>query len=89
MRLFTGHVLGGQFDGAGLHSDKVVLDVKLRIPGRDVYVWRKLRVPYELTDALSQRRIGHGEVTIEPPVGFLVVQKSVLDKTRYVQDCDR
>ena len=35
---FTGHVRGGQSDGvigAGLHGYKVVLDVKLRIPGRD------------------------------------------------------
>ncbi len=52
-------------------------------------VWRNLRVPYELADELSQRRIEHGEVMIEPPVGFLVAQKTVLDKTRCVQGCDR
>ena len=76
--MVVGHARGGQSDGvtaAGLHGYKVVLDVKLRIPGRDFYVWRNLRVPYELADELSQRRIEHGEVMIEPPVGFLVAQK--------------
>ena len=56
---FTVHVRGGQSDGvtgAGLRGDKVVLDVKLRIPGRDFYVWRNLRVPYEFADALCTLR---------------------------------
>lgn len=80
MGLFTGQVRGGQSDGvtgAGLHGSKVVLDIKLRIPDRHFYVWRNLRMPCELADALSQRCIVHGEVMTEPTIGFLVVQKVV------------